>query len=203
MGSGTGGGYLVAEPVGVTHVIVCYSVDFAMNLGFIYGLYFFCRYARINTACLANRAFQHHGAGGNYGITVYHGIVHYDRSHTHQHIVVEGAAMHQGIMSDRHIIPDYGLGFLVGTVDHRTILHIYLVAHPDTVHIATDHGIEPYTAVIAHDHIAHDSGIRSQKTIGTELGEFTVYVQNQGHGAEFCQRYKRVASSRESEASSQ
>lgn len=89
--------------------------------------------------------------------------------------------MNQGIMSDRHIVADYGLGFLERTVDHGPVLHVHFIAHPDTVYIAADDGVEPNAAIITHDHISYNSGIWGQETVGTKLGEFAFYVEDQGH----------------------
>ena len=40
----------------------------------------------------------------------------------------------------------------------------------------------PGAAIIAHDHIAHDSGIGGDKTVVTELGMFVFDRENEGHG---------------------
>jgi hypothetical protein len=83
--------------------------------------------------------------------------------------------MYDCIVSDAHIISDNGLGFFKSAMDHGAILHIYLVAHADAVHIAPYHGIEPHTAVVAHDNITYNGGIGSYKTIGAHDRADTIY----------------------------
>src|SRR5690606_25143939 len=59
---------------------------------------------------------------------------------------------------------DNSLGFLISTVNASTILHIYLMPHPDAVYIASYHCIEPYTTLLPHDYIAYNSSIGCNKT---------------------------------------
>ncbi len=67
--------------------------------------------------------------------------------------------MYNCIVSNAHIISNNSAGLQVSTVYNGAILHIYLVAHAYNVHIATQNGIKPYTAVVAHHHIANNGGV--------------------------------------------
>jgi hypothetical protein len=79
------------------------------------------------------------------------------------------AAMNDCIMTDRHIVADNGFRSQEGGVDHGAILHVYLVSHPDAVHISTNHRIKPYTALVSGNHITNNSGVWRKKTMLTEL----------------------------------
>ena len=45
------------------------------------------------------------------------------------------------------------------------VLDIHLIAHPDGINVAPNHGIEPEAAVIAGNNISYDSSIGCDKTI--------------------------------------
>src|SRR5688572_9331889 len=66
-------------------------------------------------------------------------------------------------------------------MDTCTILYIHFIPHADKVHIPADHSIEPYTAIIPHDHITYYRCIRSKKTVRTELRVFVIDGKDQGH----------------------
>ena len=57
-------------------------------------------------------------------------------------------------------------------MDAGTILYVDFISNPDEIYVATYHCIEPNAAIIAHDHVAHNCGIRSNKAIYSELGMF-------------------------------
>jgi len=46
-----------------------------------------------------------------------------------------------------------------------TILHIDFIAHADAVYISAQYCIEPHTAIVTHNYIAHDSGIWSKVAV--------------------------------------
>src|SRR5258708_6961514 len=54
----------------------------------------------------------------------------------------------------------------------RSILHVYFITHFNIMYITPNHGIKPYTAFIAHYHVAHDCSILGYKTIFTKLRDF-------------------------------
>src|SRR6185369_16350426 len=94
-------------------------------------------------------------------------------THTDEYIILNGATMHQCIVADRNIAANFCWIFLVGTMDHRAILYVYLVTHFNIVYITPDHGVEPYAAIITHYHITNHGGIGCYKTIFSKLGMFT------------------------------
>jgi len=59
-------------------------------------------------------------------------------------------------MSDRHLVPDDERMGIVCDVQHAEVLNVCPIADPDIVHIATDHGMEPDTALVTHDHVTDD-----------------------------------------------
>ena len=54
-------------------------------------------------------------------------------------------------------------------MNHRAILNVHPIAQANGIDIAAKYGVEPDTAVIAYDYIAHDSGV-SAKGLFTDLG---------------------------------
>ena len=96
-------------------------------------------------------------------------IVHHNGSHADQYIVFNCTSMYNGIVADRHIIPYNGFCSFESTMDHCTILNIYFIANPDTIHISPNNSIKPYTAIITHHYITHNSCIRCDKTIVSKL----------------------------------
>lgn len=162
-------GNLVLKPAGKPDIIVRNPVNFPMDHGFGDILDLFGRYACINTAGFADRAFQHNGAGGNDRITPYFSIIHDNCTHSNQHIIMYAAAMYNGIMPDGNIVPDDRFGFVHGGMDDRTILYVYLIAHADTVYVAANNGIEPETALVTRDYIPNNGGIGCQETVGPKL----------------------------------
>lgn len=126
---------------------------------------FLGRHSGIDAPRLHMGTFGNHGTRRDDGIALHHTIVHDDTAHTHQHIVLDGAPVHYGIVPYGYIVSNGGRRFLIGAMDDGPVLHIDLVAHFDKMDIATDHGIEPNTALIAHAHLAHNRGIFSDKTI--------------------------------------
>ncbi len=101
---------------------------------------------------------------------MYDHIIHHDSAHTDKYIIVQGAAMNNGMVADGYIIPDRSPVFFKGAMDAGAVLDIYLIADFDKIHIAADNGIEPGTALVAHNHITHDSGIRGDETIFSKTG---------------------------------
>ena len=77
--------------------------------------------------------------------------------------------MNDGVVTNGNIVADSCAKPLKRAVDTGAILHIHLVAYTHKIHIATDNSIEPYAAIIAHDHIAHHRGIRCNETVFAEL----------------------------------
>ena len=89
--------------------------------------------------------------------------------------------MNDGIVSDRNIVADIYRSFLIGTMDDCTILDVDVVPDPDGMNIAANHGIEPYTAVIAQYNIACDCGIVGQKSIFPPFWQYTFYGFDERH----------------------
>jgi hypothetical protein len=55
-------------------------------------------------------------------------------------------------------------------VQHRAILYVDAVAYRDGVDIATQHGAEPYAAVVAYRGVAYDRGVIGKKAVVANLG---------------------------------
>jgi hypothetical protein len=66
-------------------------------------------------------------------------------------------------------------------MNDRAILHVDLVAHANGIDIATNHGIEPETAIIAGDHVTDDRGIGSDIAVVSESWQNAMYRKDDGH----------------------
>jgi len=58
------------------------------------------------------------------------------------------------------------------------ILDIHFVTDPYKVHISTNYRIEPYAAVISHNHVAGDRGVRREIAIISPFGRNTADREN-------------------------
>ena len=96
-------------------------------------------------------------------------IVHYNRTHSHQHIIMQRTAMNQCIMSNTHVVANNGLRFLVCGMQHSSVLYIYFISYTNAVYITSHNSVKPYTTLVAHHHITHHRTIRCQVTIIAKL----------------------------------
>ena len=95
-------------------------------------------------------------------------MVHHDGAHAHQHLVVDGAAVHDGVVPDasfrRWTAPPARCSAA------RPVLHVHPVPDADAVHITTHHRVVPHAAIVAHHHITdHHGGLR-QEGVPSERG---------------------------------
>jgi hypothetical protein len=114
-----------------------------------------------------HRIFQNHSSGGNDAKGLNHRMVHDNGSHTYQYVMVQGAAVNDGIVTDTALITYGGRSFLVSAMDHGTVLDVDTVSNTDAVHVTPYNGIEPEAAPVTGDDITDDGGILSNKTIFT------------------------------------
>ena len=68
---------------------------------------------------------------------------------------MQGAAVYNGVMTDRYIIANGGTAFFKSAVDTGPVLYIDLMAHTNKIYIAPQNCIEPDTAIVSHHHIAY------------------------------------------------
>src|SRR5437762_4878805 len=64
-----------------------------------------------------------------------------------------------------------------------TILHIYFITYPDKIDIPSYYRTEPNTAIITHDHIPNNGGIRCNETVFSELRIFVFNRKYDSHGS--------------------
>src|SRR5690606_27451410 len=140
-----------------------------------YIFYFFGGYTCINTPRFYMRALEHHSAGRNNTVAFYNTIIHHNASHAYEYIIMYRATMNYGIVANGYIIANIGGGFLIRTVNNRTVLHIYLVSHFNVVHISPHHCAEPDTATIVQSYIAGNTCIFCNETVFTEFWLFSLY----------------------------
>jgi hypothetical protein len=102
-------------------------------------------------------------------------------ANTDQYIILNGASMHNRIVSDGNIIANHQLGTLISAVQHRSILDVCVVADRDGVYISPHNGIEPHGTIIPHRYLAHhDSAISNVTLLPKHRGK-TPYRFNDSH----------------------
>ena len=88
-------------------------------------------------------------------------------------MVVDGAGMDGDVMADGDIRADMRRTCVEGDVHAGAVLDIRAVADGDRGHVATDDGVEPYAALVAHRHVAHDRGVLAKIAISPPFGSET------------------------------
>src|SRR5512147_2651709 len=86
-------------------------------------------------------------------------MVHQNRSHSYQHIIVYCAAVNDRPMGNRHIIADIYRRLPVSAMDYYAILDVDIFPYPDIMNIAANHRIEPDTAIIPENYITDNRSI--------------------------------------------
>lgn len=89
-------------------------------------------------------------------------------------MIVDGAAMNNGVVRDGNMVSNVNRSYLVSAMNDCTVLNVHLVTNPDVMHISTHHGIVPDTAVVAHFHITNDYSCFSKKAIVAKFGGYAV-----------------------------
>lgn len=135
-------------------------------------LYLFCGHTGVDAAALTMCVFQYYRASCNNGVTFNYRIIHHNRAHADQYIIMYSASMYNGIMPDRYIVSDGRTISLIGTMYTGAILDINLVTNTYKIYITAYDCIEPYTALITHGYVPYDRSIGRQETIITKHGQF-------------------------------
>ena len=89
--------------------------------------------------------------------------------------------MYNRIVAYWNIVANMNFCFLESGMQHSTVLDIDFVSNADAVYISANHGIEPDTALISHNYITHNSGIRGDKAILAELRVNSVDMKDCWH----------------------
>ena len=79
------------------------------------------------------------------------------------------------VVTDGNIVAYFNSRFLIERVQHRAVLNVHAVANGDGVHVATQHGAKPDAALVAHRHIAYDSGVVGKEAVIAEFGSESSY----------------------------
>src|SRR5690606_25939197 len=101
--------------------------------------------------------------------------------HSNQDIIMNGATMDNGIMSNRHIISYIGGRFLIGGMYDSTILNIDLVSDLNIMHISSYDCIEPNTTLFSNGDLAYDGCVFCDIAIICYLRMFSFYCFYNGH----------------------
>src|SRR5689334_3522943 len=110
-------------------------------------------------------ALQNHRSRRYNSITLHYGIIHYNGAHAYKHIIMNSAPMHNGIVPYGNIVTNDSFCTLKCAMNNRPILHIHFVPHTNDIHIAAEHRVKPYAAIITHDHITYNGGVWRNETI--------------------------------------
>ena len=124
---------------------------------------------------------QYQGTGSHDGAFAHLAAVEQGSAHADKGAVVDGAGMYGDVVADGHVAADMGGTRVVGHMDAGAVLHVGTVADGDGGHVAAHDGVEPHRALVAHGHVAHDSGILAKIAVSPPLGSETAVTLNQSH----------------------
>ena len=152
-------------PAGIHKIVVGYlSVDFAA-LRFVNHFYELCRCAAPQLVGANFSPGKYNRTGCDDSAFANFSVIHDNRAHADEGVVADFCAVYGHIVANRHVVTDFDGGFLVERVQHRTILDVDAVAYADGVHIAAQHGVEPYAAIASEDGVADYGGVFCQEAV--------------------------------------
>ena len=89
--------------------------------------------------------------------------------------------MDDHIVTDRHVITDFGDRFLVQGVNDAIVLNIDAITDGDCVHVAAQDGVEPNAAIVTHGNIAHNDCAVSEEAVLSDFGVKSPYFFYDSH----------------------
>ena len=116
---------------------------------------------------------QYQGTGSHDGAFAHLAAVEQGRAHADESVIVNGAGMDGDVMAYRHVVADMGRTCVEGYMHAAAVLDVRAVADGDWGYVATNDGIEPYGALIAHRYITHNRGILAKIAISPPFGSET------------------------------
>ena len=156
-------------------------MDGVVSLSRTYGLDVFGWYASPYLSSRNLGILQHQGTSGNDRALADLTAIEQRRTHADEGVVVDGAGMDGDIMADGDIRADMRRTRLEGDMHARAILYIGAMANSDGGYIATNNGIEPDGALVAHLYVANNGGVLTEITVFAPLGCQTLVTLNQCH----------------------
>lgn len=169
-------GILFHENLGILHI-----VNGVVCLAGTYGLQVFCWYASPYLTSRYLGILKHQGTSGNNRALAYLTAIKERRTHADEGVVVDGAGMDGDIMAYGDVRADMRRTCLVGDMYARAVLYIGTVANSDGGYIASNNGIEPDRALVAHLYIANNGGVLTEIAVFSPLGCQTLVTLNQCH----------------------
>jgi hypothetical protein len=124
-------------------------------------------------ACRYLRVLEYEGSCGYDGAFAHLAAVEQGRAHADESVIVNGAGMDGDVMAYRHVVADMGRTCVEGYMHAAAVLDVRAVADGDWGYVATNDGIEPYGALIAHRYITHNRGILAKIAISPPFGSET------------------------------
>ena len=119
------------------------------------------------------RVLEYEGTCGYDGAFAHLAAVEQGRAHADESVIVNGAGMDGDVMAYRHVVADMGRTCVEGYMHAAAVLDVRAVADGDWGYVATNDGIEPYGALIAHRYITHNRGILAKIAISPPFGSET------------------------------
>ena len=107
---------------------------------------------------LNHSVFWNYRAGGDDAAFADFGIVQDHAAHADEAAVADGAAVQSNGVAHGDIVAHDHAIFVAHAVEHAAILHAAVLADADGIDVTADHGIHPYTGVLADFHVADDLG---------------------------------------------
>lgn len=165
-----GGLFGIGVPLGVHKVVVGdFDVHFARLSG-VDGLDELGRCAAPQLVGAYLGAGEDNRAGGHDGTFAHLGVVHHHGAHAYEGEVVDFGAVDGHVVAYRHVVAYLDGRLLVERVQYAAVLDVHAVAYGDGVHVAAQHGVEPYAALVAHRHVAYHGGVFGKEAVAAHLG---------------------------------
>ena len=120
------------------------------------------------------RILQHQGTGSDNGALANLTAVKQGGTHADEGVVVNGAGVDGDIMTNGDVVADMGWTSLVGDVDAATVLNVGAVTNGNGGYVATNDGIEPNGALVAHSNVTDNGGV---------LTEIALFAPTGGHAS--------------------
>jgi hypothetical protein len=97
-------------------------------------------------------------------------MVEHSGTHSDQRTIPHLTTMQRNTVADGNVVAQNARRFAVESMDTRVVLDVRAIANLHEMYIATNDGIEPNRAVVAHFHVAHYRGTLAEVAMFAESG---------------------------------
>ena len=113
---------------------------------------------------------QHESSCSHDGALSHYSMVEHCCAHANQRTVFNLATMQGDAVTDGHVVAKDARRLAVERMDARVVLDVRAIAYLDEMYVATNDGIEPNGAVVAHLYVAHYHSTLAEVAVLAESG---------------------------------